>query len=405
MNADFNPSPRVPSISIYVRHSLNCTHIKKGELHKGCRCPKWLRWTLDGKQHRKSAGTKTWGIAEEQRRKIEAQFLVNDAATALRIVTAKAEAPATIARAVELFIMSKRSKGIKERGVKRYILELGRLESFMTKRSRFFPQDITLPDLTEFIAGWHQQYRSSITRAKAQDRIRQFMTYCFDSRMIDRVPRLPAIKMVEPPTLPLEDAEYEALLAAIPKTFIQRKAQRFRAVVLLMRWTGLAIIDAVTLKRDELIYDPSKGVHRVVTQRTKTGTHVSVPLKPEIAAEILAAMKLNAHPKYAFWNSGSGEENSVTSDWEKTFRKGFNAAGQPKNHSHQLRDTFAVGMILEGVPSAEIAAMIGDDLKTFEKHYAPWIPRRQNRLDDLVMATWKTKETPAPVPAFTGFSV
>ena len=40
----------IPSISIFVRHSLNCPR-KRDELYRNCRCPKHLRYTHDGKQH------------------------------------------------------------------------------------------------------------------------------------------------------------------------------------------------------------------------------------------------------------------------------------------------------------------------------------------------------------------
>ncbi len=58
-----------------------------------------------------------------------------------------------------------------------------------------------------------------------------------------------------------------------------------------MRWSGLAIRDAAfTLKRSEIIEDKAKRIHRIVTARQKTGTHVSVPIPPDVAKGLLAVL-------------------------------------------------------------------------------------------------------------------
>jgi hypothetical protein len=66
-----------------------------------------------------------------------------------------------------------------------------------------------LDDLTEFRAGWKHLYPSSTTRAKVQERLRAFLRYCYESQLIDRVPRLSPIKVDEVPTLPLSAAQYK----------------------------------------------------------------------------------------------------------------------------------------------------------------------------------------------------
>jgi hypothetical protein len=177
----------------------------------------------------------------------------------------------------------------------------------MAKRSKFFPNEITVGDLTEFRAGWNVTYPSSTTRSKVQERLRDFLRYVYAARLIDRRPKLSSITIDAPPTLPLSDAEYKKLLKAVSEEFEGRKAIRAHALIQLMRHSGLAMHDAVTFERVELHHDKHKGLYRVVTSRQKTGTHVSVVIQPEIAKEILEAMKLNHNPKYAFWNSGNGK--------------------------------------------------------------------------------------------------
>lgn len=56
--------------------------------------------------------------------------------------------------------------------------------------------------------------------------------------------------------MPLHDKQYKALLGAIPKALDHKgPGRRMRAVAQLMRHSGLAIGDAVTLKRDSLVFD------------------------------------------------------------------------------------------------------------------------------------------------------
>jgi integrase/recombinase XerD len=90
------------------------------------------------------------------------------------------------------------------------------------------------------------RYPSSLTRSKVQERLRGFLRYCLDAKMIDHVLKLSPIKVTEPPTLPLTKAQYAKLLKSIPNEFRSPdKVKRVHALIRLMRYSGLAIQDAV----------------------------------------------------------------------------------------------------------------------------------------------------------------
>ena len=55
---------RKSNVVTFVRHANTCPHLKH-ESYPRCDCPKWLRWSRDGKQHRQSTGTRTWGTVEK----------------------------------------------------------------------------------------------------------------------------------------------------------------------------------------------------------------------------------------------------------------------------------------------------------------------------------------------------
>ena len=70
-----------------------------------------------------------------------------------------------------------------------------------------------------------------------------------------------------------------------------------------MRWSGLAIQDAVTLERDRLSDDG-----KIFLYRAKTGVPVYVPIPPDIA-EVLRALP-SGNPRYFFW-SGNGDARTA----------------------------------------------------------------------------------------------
>jgi integrase len=276
--------------------------------------------------------------------------------------------------------------------VKKYERELRRLDAFYSGKSKLFVSEITLEGLTEYRANWDELYPSSSTRQQVQTRLRGFLRYCYDARWLDRVPRLSAIQTDEPPTLPFTAKEYQKILDTVPKAFEDSaRAKKVRAIVQLMRYSGLAIRDGVTLQRSELEWDPRKKIHRVTTKRQKTGTHVSVPIPADVAAELLGV--LNGNPAYFFWSTGTGKEQSAVTNWQHELRHLFRTAGFAEGHPHQLRDTAAVEWLTSGIPLEEVSKLLGhESVKTTEKHYSPWIQGRQDRLDDLVMASWAKKK-------------
>jgi integrase/recombinase XerD len=281
-----------PLITIFVRHAASCKYAGD-EFSKRCNCRKHFRWTLQGRQHRKKAGTRSWGEAEEPKRRLEDQL-------AGRVPeTSTDEAGRDIQSAIDVLLQDKKNQGITDKVVDKYTRELARLREYCEANRVYTVPGITRELLTAFCATWPELYPSTYTRAKVRERVRSFLRYCYEAQWIPRIPALAKIKIEEPPTLPLTAVEYTRLLDAIYGTIEGKDRQnQVHALIQLMRWSGLAIRDALTLKRSELRHDKQKKLHRIVTARQKTGTHVFVPIPPDVAKELLGV--LNGSPEYVF---------------------------------------------------------------------------------------------------------
>jgi integrase len=356
-----------------------------------------LRWTKDGKQHRRKANTRSWQEAEQVKRELEDELsgkTAERAAKAAERAEQQAKQDASIkllADAVEKFITDKTTAGLSSSVIGGYRLMLDRLKAYCHGRNLYTVGGLTPDVLTEFVSDWPTLYPSSITRQERRGKLRSFLHYCYEAQWLDRVPAVTKFKVNKAPTLPLTDEEFNHLLANVNvveanrwdgKTGTSAKTRdRLRAIILLMRYSGLAIRDASTLERNRIVHGED-GVYRVITSRTKTGTHVSVPIPPAVAEEILALE--NSNPKYLFW-TGQGTGQTIANVWTVRYIRPLFDAAQVKceGHmvSHRLRDTFAVGLLKKGVPTEEVAKLLGNSIRVCEKHYSAWVKERQDRAD------------------------
>ena len=97
-----------------------------------------------------------------------------------------------------------------------------------------------------------------------------------------------------------------------------------------------------------------------------------------------------------FWDNRGGQKKTVVKDYQKDFRRLFLTPGLGDFASHSLRDTFSVDLLQRGVPLEEISKLLGhSSTKVTEKHYAPWIKGRQDRLDSFMLPIVSGKQSAA----------
>jgi integrase len=389
---------RRATVTIYVRHQSGCRYARRQgrTFARDCDCVKWLRYSGEaclcgyrhtGRQHRLTAGTRSWGLAEEKREELQRRL---DTGETGQLPSVQEEVQPTVAQAIETFITAKESEGCGKATIRKLRDQLGRLERFLSERSKFFPPEITAQDCIEFRSGW--TWKSGVTRQKAQQNVRGFLRACCKENLPDLLAALKTIRLskadvtrLEPQ--PFSEDELTTLLAQIPKTFPppDPRAARLTALIHLQVSTGLAIRDTVQLERENI----AGGWLRI--KRQKTGKPVEQKLDSGLCRELLAVA--NSNPRYIFWN-GASLPTSATGLWQADLRTLMGDAGLwiKGNLSHRFRDTAVDFWLGAGCSIVEIAAMLGDTVTIVEKHYRKLLSKRMaERLSKVPTRSWQAQ--------------
>jgi integrase/recombinase XerD len=380
-------------LSVYVRHRTSCKY-KDDATSKRCPCMKWLVGTLPGRtgRFRTSAKTTSWEQAEHLARQYEASAAGGrDMEAAMSLPTVKA--------AVDSYLADARARGLVDDTVRKLstIFEKQLLAFCDAEQIRFL-RNVSTKDLTKWRRTWKD---GQLARKKKHERVVGFFWFCVRQGWIPQNPTQAMGKIIakHTPTDYFRQSEYIAIVDAcgrldegIKRAYdVEKRGVRLQAMTELMRWSGLRIRDAVTLERTRL-----EG-NKLFLYQAKTGVPVYVPLPPEVAEalhHVPPGPKPN--PRYFFW-SGNGHPKSAVADWQRAYRRLFEVAGlknpddTPKRaHPHMFRDTFAVELLLSGVPIDQVSILLGHkSVKITEKHYAPWVKARQDQLEQSVQTAWR----------------
>jgi integrase len=373
-------------IFVYTRHAPDCDH--NGDIkYRRCRCPKWIDGYANGKRARQSAGTRSWEQAERKAR------LIEDAGDPSKVLT---PAAVTITGAVEAYLSDEKSRNLSKETTKqsKTLFEKHFL-SWAKHRGLSRLADVTPPELVNFRSTWGN---NGLTANRKLSRLVGFFAFCIQNGWVSENPatKLKRATAGSTPTGWFPKPEFQRIVDATYAYGDWRggrdfhfRADRLRALVLLMRWSGLSIQDAVTLERERLSDDD-----KLFLYRAKTGIPVNVPIPPDVA-ETLRALP-SANPRYFFW-SGNGDPQTACKGWRRSLNRLFKIAkihrpdGTSKRcHAHMFRDTFAVALLNKGVPIDRVSLLLGhSSVKVTEKHYAPFVKERQQQLETYARMAWE----------------
>ena len=224
------------------------------------------------------------------------------------------------------------------------------------------------------VRSWREQWDCAYsTQRRRLGQLKAFFSYAIEVGWISESPMkgIRSPKSDARPTMPLSVDEMRSLLAA------SRGKLREEALLLMMRYSGLAIMDAATLECSAV-----QSTGELVLRRSKSGELVTV-LLPEQAVQALRKIPKRSR-KYFFW-SGTSHPETAAKYWRERLKAVAAAAGVEGFHPHRLRDTFAVELLLAGVPIDDVSTLLGhSSVRTTELYYAPWNGARRRRLVALV---------------------
>jgi len=361
------------SLTLWRWHARSCPHRAKGRRWTRCTCAIWIQGSLGGQWVKRSLNTRDWAAAAA---------VVHGWEASGQIGVVKLDIP-TIDQAIDAYFDDATARHLAETTLRkrRELLE-GKLLPFCKTKGISLLNQLTVTTLRTFRNGWPY---SALSAVKRLEYLRSFLRYCQDSGWIESNPAmlLKPPKVTLRPTLPFEDAEMTRILAAADALATWGSfGPKARAMVLLLRYSGLRMQDAACLERNRV----TDG--RLFLNTQKTGTPVYCPLPPEVVTALEAVS--NEHPDYVFWDGRSARETTVKS-WNRVFRKLFSTAKPPveRGHPHRFRDTFAVSLLLKGVSLESVSKLLGHtSIKVTERHYAPWVKARQDQLEVDVRRTW-----------------
>lgn len=86
----------------------------------------------------------------------------------------------------------------------------------------------------------------------------------------------------------------------------------------------------------------------------------------------------------------AGTLRSIVRSWQTRLRRLFELAQIPNGHPHRLRDTFAVELLLAGVPIERVSVLLEHtSVRITERHYNPWNKAGQEQLEADLTCAWE----------------
>ena len=283
----------------------------------------------------------------------------------------------------ERFLADTKARQLNDSTVYKYRLLFRRIGEFADNRGLRYLKELDLPTLDEFRTTWTDGPRSSL---KKLERLRAFLRFCERRNWIENNPaiELKAPRAQNRPTMPYSQNEMVKILAAVQKYASRaglRNAQRLKAFVLLLRYSGMRIGDTVKC-----------GVGRITANKLflytqKTGVPVHCILPDLVVRELEAAPR--SSDDYFFW-TGKSKLHSAIGKWQRRLQSLFTLAEIEGGHAHRFRDTFAVELLLAGVPLERVSVLLGhNSVRITEPHYSPWVRSRQDQLEQDLKRMWE----------------
>ena len=211
--------------------------------------------------------------------------------------------PVTIKEACEQFERDASARKLRDKTIYKYKLLFRQLQAFSVGKGYRYVKEMSTTSLRDFRATWKD---GNLAALKKLERLRTFFRFVESNKWITENPAaaIQSPKVRARPTMPFTQEYMSKIIAACEiypgenKTPMPMPGRRLRALVLMLRYSGMRISDAVGCEVNRL----NKGKLLLYTQ--KTGVPVYLPL-PAFVVEALRSIP-HASQRYFF---GAGTES------------------------------------------------------------------------------------------------
>jgi site-specific recombinase XerD len=403
----------------YRRHVKTCRFFGPGgrEIRADkCNCPFHADGGYRGERPRKSLGTRNRQIADKQlaelMRNIDARL---DSRSHGQPGLESMDHRRTVADSVQRFLYSHGTvdpvngfRGDVEYGTfRKYRNSLNLLASFCQSHRINALSDVTLEALEDY----RQSRAIGLVTWKVElQTLRTFFGYCIRHKWIAFNPAndLKAPRNLKPnEVVPYTLQEESRILAACEqigggkynRAGASYEQLRARVMIMLLRATALRVSDVCTVRKDAVSWDADNKTWRALIRTQKSGEAVYLPI-PETLKLALDALPLPRNAAkdcpYYFWNAITSRR-AVVGIAERTLAAVFKKSGVKNAHAHRFRHTLATRLLAQGASFERVADILGNSPDVVRKHYGKWSKGRQDGIDELMFAHFRTLETPTSV--------
>jgi integrase len=345
-------------VRIYRRHSIDCPY-KKNNSHLKCDCAVWIQFQRGGKQIRESAKTRDLETALALVKRVEKELSGE--------VSEPKKAGLTVREAIELWKTSRAQDGFKN--TKSDFMG-GKLVRFCDERGITLLSEITKADLSTFKGTLPFKSKNSNSLRAHVAVVGGLFSWATEAGHLTANP-FPDFKLkFEPLVLDPSDLPTAAQIAKV------LSVEKTRLIASLQRHSGMAIVDAVMLKRSAL-----NGI-TITSKRHKTHKPFRVNIPLDLANE------LRAQPfKEYFFHDGTMQPMSLTGNYRKALWETCEQVGV-EMRTHTFRHFFITERLAMGVVPEDVSLMVGTSANEIRKTYRHFVQEHNDRLDDVQRKVW-----------------
>jgi len=263
------------------------------------------------------------------------------------------------------------------------------LAAFLRDRGTVYMKDVKTEHLSAFQETWQgrlrkncetdefiRQPKSQLGKQKNQECLKMFFRCARELRWIPENPAELLLSIKKPRIeAKKEDIRREAASPRRDTARVSEHRAGATAFVLIQRYSGLRLVDVVTLRTDALRED---GL--MIASQEKNEQPVFVPLPPFVLDLV---RRLPPKSRDCFFWTGTSTIKTAVNDWSEKMRRLYVEAGIEGKRSHEWRDILAIEVLEGGGSLEDVQLLLGHkSRKTTEKYYVALTKKRLEKAID-----------------------